>query len=106
MTMLTQDSIYQHRPWSQSQEQQLTNYLRELTDWPAERLALLAPPVPNVGKPPPRGRNTTKSSSPGAQHVLTINDIAIVDDLYPTRVDYSQQPAGYSGTQFPALGVI
>ncbi|MGW3860256.1 hypothetical protein ACWEDZ_02060 [Streptomyces sp. NPDC005047] len=97
--MLPQDSIYARRPWSTIQEQQVTNYLAEWTDLPADAVRRMKPPIPNIGRTPPRFGYT--------QHIPSIRDIARLDDVYPgSRVDYSQRQSGYSGTSMPALGVI
>lgn len=97
--MLQQDSIYARRPWASAQEQQVTNYLREWTDIPPDAARRMKPPIPNIGRTPPRFGYS--------QHVLSITDIARLDDVYPgSRVDFSQRQSGYSATSFPALGVI
>jgi hypothetical protein len=97
--VLQQDSIYARRPWSSAREQEVTNYLREWTDIPPDAARRMKPPVPNIGRTPPRFGY--------AQHVLSITDIARLDDVYPgARVDFSQRQSGYSATSFPALGVI
>lgn len=97
--METQNSVYQPRPWSTSQEQQVTNYLKEWTDLPTDAIRRLAPPIPNIGRHPPRFGYR--------QHVIGINDIARLEDIYPeSRVDYSQRQSGYSATETPALGAM
>lgn len=97
--MLQQDSVYARRPWSSAREQQVTDYLREWTDIPPDAARRMKPPVPNIGRIPPRFGYT--------QHVLSIDDVARLDDVYPgSRVDFSQRQSGYSATSFPALGVI
>jgi hypothetical protein len=97
--MYTQDSVYARRPWSSYQEQQVTNYLAQWTDLPADTVRHIAPPIPNIGRTPPRFgyRN----------YVPGIADIARLDDLYPgSRIDYSQSQSGFAATSFPALGVM
>lgn len=97
--MYEADSQYATRPWSTSQEQQVSNYLMEWLDLPTDAIRRIAPPVPNIGRRPPRFGYRT--------HVPGIADIARLDDIYPgARVDYSQRQSGYSATQTPALGVI
>jgi len=97
--MLQQDSVYARRPWSSAREQQVTDALREWTDMPPDAARRIKPPIPNIGRIPPRFGY--------AQHVLGISDIARLDDVYPgSRVDYSQSQSGYSATSQPALGVI
>ncbi|MEV5265232.1 hypothetical protein [Streptomyces werraensis] len=93
------DSIYARRPWSTAREQQVTDYLREWVDVPPDAARRMKPPVPNIGRTAPRYGY--------GQHVLSITDIARLDDVYPgSRVDYSQRQSGYSATSMPALGVI
>lgn len=97
--MYAQDSVYARRPWSSYQEQQVTNYLAQWTDLPADAVRRIAPPIPNIGRTPPRFGYRT--------HVLGIADIACLDDVYPgSRVDYSQSQSGFSSTTYPALGVM
>ncbi|MGW1180100.1 hypothetical protein [Streptomyces drozdowiczii] len=97
--MLPQDSMYGRRPWSTLQEQQVTNYLAEWTDLPPDAARRIKPPIPNIGRRPPRFGYR--------QHVPGIADIARLDDIYPgARVDYSQRQSGYSATSYPALGVM
>ncbi|WP_125936332.1 hypothetical protein [Streptomyces sp. WAC 06738] len=97
--MLQQDSLYVRRPWSSAREQQVTDALSEWTDIPADAARRMKPPIPNIGRTPPRFGYV--------QHVLGISDIARLDDVYPgSRVDFSQRQSGYSATSFPALGVI
>ncbi|MFC9505361.1 hypothetical protein [Streptomyces sp. NPDC057002] len=97
--MLRQDSIYARRPWSSLREQQVSDYLAEWTDMPPDAVRRIKPPVPNIGRTPPRFGY--------AQHTLSITDIARLDDVYPgSRVDYSQRQSGYSATSTPALGVM
>ncbi|MFF7676655.1 hypothetical protein [Actinacidiphila glaucinigra] len=80
-------------------QQQVTNALAEWTDLPADAARRLKPPVSNIGRTTPRFGY--------AQHTLSIDDIARVDDVYPgSRTDYSQRQSGYSATSIPALGVI
>lgn len=94
-----QDSVYARRPWSSMREQQVTDYLREWTDMPADRIRQMGPPIPNIGRIPPRFGYS--------RHVLTIDDIARLDDVYPgARFDYSQRTSGYSATDQPVLGVM
>lgn len=97
--MLEADSFYARRPWSSLKEQQVSDALREWTDMPPDAARRIKPPVPNIGRTPPRFGY--------AQHVLSITDIARLDDVYPgARTDYSQSQSGYSATSYPALGVI
>lgn len=97
--MLQQDSMYARRPWSTLQEQQVTNYLREWTDLPPDAVRRMKPPIPNIGRTPPRFGYR--------QHIPGIADIARLDEVYPgSRVDYSQRQSGYSATSYPALGVM
>ena len=97
--MLPQDSVYARRPWSTMREQQVSDYLAEWCDMPADAARRLKPPVPNIGRIPPRFGYR--------QHIPSIHDIARLDDVYPgSRTDYSQRQSGYSGTSFPALGVM
>ncbi|MGW3153672.1 hypothetical protein [Streptomyces sp. NPDC001089] len=97
--MLQQDSLYARRPWSSAREQQVTDALREWTDLPPDAARRIKPPIPNIGLTRPRFGY--------AQHVLSISDIARLDDVYPgSRVDYSQSQSGYSATSTQALGVI
>jgi hypothetical protein len=97
--MDTQNSVYAARPWSTMREQQVTNYLAEWIDLPTDAIRRIAPPIPNIGRTPPRFGYR--------QHVLGITDIARLQDIYPgSRTDYSQRQSGYSATQTPALGVI
>lgn len=95
--MLSQDSIYARRPWNSLREQQLADSLSEWTDTPADAIRNLPPPIPNIGLTPPRFGYT--------RHVLDIQDIARLDDIYPgSRVGYAQSQSGYSATQTPSLG--
>lgn len=97
--MDVQDSVYARRPWSTMREQQVTNYLSEWTDLPTDAIRRLGPPIPNIGRTPPRRGYS--------QHVFSIDDIVRLDEVYPgSRVDYSQRQSGYSATETPALGVI
>lgn len=97
--MLQQDSVYARRPWSSAREQQVSDYLAEWTDMPPDAARRMKPPVPNIGRVTPRFGY--------ARHVLTIDDIARLDDVYPgSRTDFSQRQSGYSATSMPALGVI
>ncbi|MBD0734103.1 hypothetical protein [Streptomyces sp. CBMA29] len=97
--MYTQDSVYARRPWSSLQEQQVTNYLAQWTDLPADAVRNIAPPIPNIGRTPPRFGYSS--------YVPGIADIVRLDELYPgSRIDYSQSQSGFSGTFFPALGVM
>lgn len=97
--MLAQDSFYARRPWASAREQEVSNYLAEWTDLPPDAIRRMKPPVPNIGRTPPRFGY--------ASHTLTISDIARLDDVYPgSRVDFSQRQSGYSATSMPALGVI
>lgn len=97
--MYTQDSVYARRPWSSYQEQQVTNYLAQWTDLPADKIRRMAPPVPNIGAHP--ARFGYRSYVPG------IADIARLDDIYPgSRIDYSQSQSGFAATTFPALGAM
>ncbi|KJK56228.1 hypothetical protein [Saccharothrix sp. ST-888] len=92
-----QNSVYAPRPWSTSQEQQVTNYLKDWVEMPTDAVRRIAPPIPNIGRTPPRFGYR--------QHVLGIQDIARLDEVYPgSRVDYSQRQSGYSATSTPALG--
>jgi hypothetical protein len=91
------NSVYAPRPWSTSQEQQVSNYLKDWLDMPTDSIRRIAPPIPNIGRTAPRLGYT--------QHVPGIRDIARLDDLYPgSRVDYSQRQSGYSATSTPTLG--
>lgn len=97
--MYTQDSIYARRPWSTSQEQQVTNYLAQWVDRPADDIRMIAPPVPNIGRTPPRFGYSA--------YVPGIADIVRLDDIYPgSRIDYSQSQGGFASTPYPALGVM
>ncbi|MFI9271832.1 hypothetical protein ACIGXM_14095 [Kitasatospora sp. NPDC052896] len=92
-----QNSVYQPRPWSTLQEQQVTTYLSEWIGMPTADIRRIAPPIPNIGRRPARFGYRS--------HVLGINDIARLDDVYPgARVDYSQRQSGYSATQTPSIG--
>lgn len=96
---MQQDSFYARRPWATAHEQQVSNYLSEWTDLPTDTVRHMKPPVPNIGRLAPRFGYEA--------HVLTIDDIARLDDVYPgSRVDFSQRSGGYSATSMPALGVI
>ncbi|MFE6745908.1 hypothetical protein ACFVGM_08665 [Kitasatospora purpeofusca] len=97
--MLSQDSIYGRRPWSALREQQLSDALGEWTGTPADEIRLLPPPVPNIGLRPPRYGY--------AHHVLRVEDIVRLDDLYPgSRVDNSARRSGLPTVMQPIKGVM
>ncbi|MGI5136340.1 MULTISPECIES: hypothetical protein [unclassified Streptomyces] len=83
--MLQQDSIYARRPWSSAREQQVTDALREWTDIPADAARRMKPPIPNIGRIPPRFGY--------AQHVPGIGDIARLDDVYPGVASTTASPS-------------
>lgn len=96
--MLSDDSVYARRPWSSMREQQVSDLLSEWTAMPTDAIRALAPPVPNIGRTPPRFGYR--------QHVLRVEDIVRIDDLYPgARVDYSQRQSGFHSAQMTAPGV-
>jgi hypothetical protein len=87
------------RPWQTHEEWLVTNALSAQAAMSPEQIREIRPPLPRVQLFPPRFgyRNTV----PG------IRDIVRLDALYPgARVDYSGAQSGYSGSSFPALGVM
>jgi hypothetical protein len=97
--MYQANSVYQSRPWSTLREQQVTNYLKEWVDLPTDAIRRMGPPIPNIGRTPPRFGYRA--------HVIGIQDIARLEDVYPeSRVDYSQRQSGYSASTTPALGAM
>lgn len=96
--MLSQDSMYAGKPYSAAREQQLSALLAEWTSTPVDEIRRMPPPVPNVGTPP-------KPRFGYRQHVLTIEDIARLDDLYP-RVDNSGRRSGLGPTPPAVRGVM
>lgn len=93
------DSVYYRRPWSSLRERQVSDYLSEWTDLPTDAIRRIAPPIPNIGRTPPRFGY--------ASRVPGIADIARLDEVYPgARVDYSQRQSGFSSTTYPAQGAM
>lgn len=90
------DSIYARRPWNSLPERIVDDQLEEYTR-PASEIALIRPPIPNIGRTPPRFGYE--------KHTLGIRDIAFVEEIYP-RIDFTGRQSGYSGTLTPALGVM
>lgn len=62
----------------------------------ANASAAVRPPIPNIGKTPPRfGYRKTPPD---------IYDVLNVDDMYnPQWADWSGRVSGYQGTSFPSL---
>lgn len=96
--MLSQDSMYASKPYSAAREQQLSAFLAEWTSMPADEIRRMPPPVPNVGTP-------AKPRFGYARRVLTIDDIARLDDLYP-RTDNSGRRSGPGPTPPAVRGVM
>lgn len=90
------DSIYARKPWNSLPERIVDERLAENTR-PGEDLSLIPPPIPNIGRTPPRFGYSKRT--------IGIRDIASIEDIYP-RIDYSGRQSGYSGTMTPALGVM
>lgn len=90
------DSIYARRPWNSLPENIVDDALDYYTR-PASEIALTRPPIPNIGRTPPRFGYS--------KHTLGIRDIAFIEEIYP-RIDFSGRQSGYSGTATPAMGVM
>lgn len=65
----------------------------------AQASAMVRPPIPNIGKTPPRfGYRSTPP---------TIMDVINVNDVYnPQWADWSGRVSGYQGTSFPSLNPL
>jgi hypothetical protein len=87
------------RPWASNEERLTTEALSAAVIPGAVLQARVAPPLPRVVAFRPRFGYE--------QRALGIADIVNLDVLFPgARVDYSGSRSGYSGSSFPALGVM
>lgn len=87
-------------PWQSLQENQVSRALSGQARLSTTRIEHLRPPIPNIGRTP-------KRFGYGDCDQPTIHDVLTIDLLYPIpRVDYTGSQAGFSGTSYPALGVM
>lgn len=87
------------RPWASNEERLTTEALASATIPGAVLQAQVAPPLPRVVAFRPRFGYE--------RDALRIDDIVNLDVIFPgARVDYSGSRSGYSGSSFPALGVM
>lgn len=99
--MATPNTVYDTtHPWQSTAENQVSNALSGQARLSTARIEAIRPPIPNIGKPAP----------PRFGHVCTqptIQDILAIDMKFPIpRVDYTGSQAGFTGTSYPALGVM
>lgn len=88
------------KPWQSLQENQVSRALSGQARLPTGRIEDLRPPIANIGKTPPR-------FGYGDCQQPTIADVLAVEAKFPQpRVDYTGSQAGYTGTSYPALGVM
>lgn len=87
------------RPWQSHEEYLTTLSLDAAWGMTPGQIRAIRPPLPRTPLLPSRFGYREEQ--------IGIRDIVRLDDIYgPARVDYSQCQSGYSGTSFPALGVM
>lgn len=90
-------SIYNWTRPFQSMQEQLVQ--AQLVDNATADAANRRPPIPNIGRVPPRFGY--RSSPPG------ISDVLVVDDVFPAKFgDWSGTVSGYEGTAYPSIPQI
>jgi hypothetical protein len=84
-------------PFGSTQERLISQALNSMTMPGPILQELVRPNLPQIQLLPPRFGYRTRQ--------LNLTDVLNVDEeFYPTRVDFSQTPGGYSGTQRNAQG--
>lgn len=88
------DTIYNWTRPFQSMQEQLVN--AQLVANASSDAQNRRPPIPNIGRVPPRFGYRTDPPR--------ISDILVVDDAFPASFgDWSGTESGYQGTSFPSL---
>jgi hypothetical protein len=88
-------------PWQTMAENQVSRALSGQANLSTKRIESLKPPIRNIGKPAPKRFGMGEATQP------TIHDVLAIDMRFPIpRVDYTGSQAGYTGTSYPALGVM
>lgn len=100
--MLSADTRYdQTKPWQSLQENQVSRALSGQARLSTKRIEAIKPPIANLGKSAPKRFGYGDCVQP------TIEDVLAIDMRFPIpRVDYTGSQAGYTGTSYPALGVM
>lgn len=88
-------------PWQSLPENQVSRALSGQARLSTAAIEAIRPPIANIGKKaPPR-------FGYGAPQQPTIKDVLNIEYKYPIpRVDYTGSQASYTGTSYPALGVM
>ena len=100
--MQNANTVYdQMKPWQSLQENQVSRALSGQARLSTARIEDIRPPIPNIGRPAPKRFGYGPCQQP------TIQDVLAIDMKFPIpRVDYTGTQAGYTGTSYPALGVM